>query len=90
MLYHLEGTMLDTNLPVASFKVIIDKALFDTLLCSTVGATAISQYVFEVDRLLTDDGVFIVISYGNPEQRLHYLEQYDIDEPYYTPWYIEV
>lgn len=43
-----------------------------------------------MDRLLNDDGVFIFISYGNPEQRLHYIEQYDIDEPYFTPWVVEV
>lgn len=44
----------------------------------------------QAERLLDDDGVFIVISYGNPEQRLHFLEQYDIDEPHFTPWIVEV
>lgn len=39
---------------------------------------------------MNDTGVFIIISYGNPEQRLHYLEQYDIDEPHFTPWIVEV
>jgi hypothetical protein len=34
--------------------------------------------------------VFIIISYGNPEQRLPFLEQHDIDVPRYTPWTIEV
>lgn len=43
-----------------------------------------------MERLLNDNGVFILISYGNPEQRLHFLEQYDLDLPYYTPWAIEV
>jgi hypothetical protein len=43
-----------------------------------------------VERILSDTGVFIIISYGNPEQRLPFLEQHDIDVPRYTPWTIEV
>lgn len=82
--------ILTVDLPEASFGAIIDKALFDSLLCTQTSSTAISQYIYEVDRLLDDTGVFIMISYGNPEQRLHYIEQYDIDEPYFTPWLVEV
>ena len=44
----------------------------------------------QIDRLLSDDGVFFLVSYGNPDDRLKYLEQYDIEEPYFTTWYIEV
>ncbi len=44
----------------------------------------------QVDRLLDDEGVFIIISHGNPEQRLPFLEQFDIEEPNFTPWVIEV
>jgi hypothetical protein len=46
--------------------------------------------IAQVERLLTDTGVFIIISYGNPEQRLPFMEQHDIDVPRYTPWTIEV
>lgn len=85
-----QGTMTDTDLPEESFGAIIDKALFDSLLCTPTGSVTVQQYVNEVDRLLDDTGVFIVISYGNPEQRLQFLEQYDIDLPHFTPWVIEV
>eukprot|EP01034_Spumella_vulgaris_P041036 gene41036-50773_t len=85
-----QGTMCDTDLPENSIGAIVDKALFDALLCSGAGSLTVAQYILEVDRLLTDNGVFIVISYGSPEQRLQYLEQYDIDEPYYLPWTVEV
>lgn len=44
----------------------------------------------QAERLLNDAGVFIIISYGNPEQRLPFLEQHDIDVPRYTPWTVEV
>jgi hypothetical protein len=40
--------------------------------------------------LKDEGGVFILISSCNPEGRLHYLEQYDADEPGFTPWYVEV
>ena len=89
-LKYFQGTMLDTNLPAHSVSCIIDKALFDSLMCSTTGDISIRQYMFEIERLLKDDGVFILISSANPEARLGYLEQYDIDEPGFTPWFIEV
>jgi hypothetical protein len=58
--------------------------------CVCSGAITVSQYIYEVEHLLVDDGVFIIISHGNPEEILPFLEQYDIDEPYYTPWLIDV
>lgn len=100
-----QGTMCDTDLPEGSIGAVVDKALLDSLLCTGTGAITAAQYinevrrclltapfwhVFQVERLLKDDGVFICISYGSPEQRLQYLEQYDIDEPYYLPWMVEV
>jgi EEF1A lysine methyltransferase 4 len=87
---YFQGNMIDTDLPEGIYSAIIDKALFDSLLCSQASSTTVAQYVYEVERLLNDDGVFIIISYGNPEQRLHFLEQYDIDEPHFTPWIVEV
>lgn len=85
-----QGTMTDTDLPEGSFGAVVDKALFDALLCTQTGSVTVQQYVNEVERLLDDTGVFIIISYGNPEQRLQFLEQYDIDLPHFTPWVIEV
>ena len=85
-----QGTMTDTDLPEGSIGAVVDKGLFDALLCTQTGATTVAQYVFEVERLLVDNGVWIIISYGSPEQRLPFLEQMDIDVPHYTPWTIEV
>lgn len=107
-----QGNMTDTDLPEGSFGAIIDKALFDSMLCTQTSAVTVAQYIFEVrpstslfrcvhcpshflfgfqcERLLDDTGVLIIISYGSPEQRLHFLEQYDIDEPHFTPWIVEV
>lgn len=85
-----QGTMCDTNLPAASVDAIIDKALLDSLLCGGMGSVMVQQYIIECDRLLNDNGVLIIISHGNPEQRLLYLEQYDVDEPHFTTWFVEV
>jgi hypothetical protein len=82
--------MTDTDLPENSVDAIIDKALLDSLLCSDTGSITVSQYIFEAERLLADTGVLLIISHGNPEDILPFLEQYDIDEPYYTPWLIDV
>ena len=87
---YLQGTMTDTDIPHESIRMVVDKALFDSLLCTQTGPVTIAQYVNEVERILHDEGVFIVISHGSPETRLQYLEQYDIDEPFFTPWVVEV
>jgi len=83
--------MTDSNLVAEGYFAIIDKAVLDSLLCSPMGNNVVQQYVNEVERLLDpESGVFIVISHANPEEMLPLLEQYDLDEPFYTPWYIEV
>ena len=87
--FHLE-TLTDTNFPNECFQGIIDKAVFDSIICTEDGETKVRQYINEVERILTDTGIFILISHSNPNDMLQYLEQYDIDEPYFSPWYIEV
>ena len=45
----LQRNLLDSNEPDASFDAIIDKALFDSVLCSPSGGEKmISVYLFEV------------------------------------------
>lgn len=84
------GNMEDTNLPKGSLDCIIDKGLFDSILCNLRSDESIANYVSEVERLLVDDGIFICISYGAPNDRLKHLENYDIDLPNFTPWYTDV
>lgn len=86
----MELNLQDTNLPESSFDCIIDKGLLDSIACNLQSANAIANYVKEVERLLVEDGIFIVISMGAPEDRLKYLEIYDIDLPSFTPWYTDV
>lgn len=45
-----QGTMTDTDLPASSINAIVDKALFDTLLCTQTGPVTVKQYVVEVNK----------------------------------------
>jgi EEF1A lysine methyltransferase 4 len=85
-----QGTMMDTDLPRAEYGGVIDKAVMDSLFCTNTGVHNVKNYIMEVDRLLRDTGTFIVISHGAPEDRIGYLEQYDLDERGYTAWYVDV
>lgn len=45
---YFQGNMIDTDLPEKSYDAIIDKALFDALLCSHLGEAECALYVQEV------------------------------------------
>lgn len=44
----VQGTLCDTDLPEESLDCVIDKALFDSLICTDTGAVTVAQYVTEV------------------------------------------
>ena len=87
---YMTGNMTDMDLEEETMDAVIDKGLLDALLCSSMGETVVAQYVNEVIRILSPTGTFICISSLTPEECLPLLEQFDIDEPFYTPWLIEV
>ena len=60
--------------PDASFDAVIDKGTLDSLLCGENSTANTARYMAEVSRVLKAGGVFIVVSYGSPENRLSYLE----------------
>lgn len=43
-----QGNMTDTDLPEGSFGAIIDKALFDSMLCTQTSSITVAQYIYEV------------------------------------------
>ena len=87
--FHLRS-LTDSDYENECFDAIIDKAAFDSIMCSDNGSTKVRQYVHEMERILTETGTFIVISHNNPSKILPYLEQNDIEEPNYTPWQVEI
>ena len=60
--------------PDASFDAVIDKAMLDSLLCGEASTANTGRYVGEVARTLKPGGVYIIVSFGTPENRLSYLE----------------
>jgi hypothetical protein len=60
--------------PDASFDAILDKATLDSLLCGENSTANTGRYVGEVARTLKPGGVYIIVSFGTPENRLSYLE----------------
>lgn len=47
-----QGNMIDSDLPEKSFDAIIDKALFDSILCSHLGTAECNFYIQEVVSML--------------------------------------
>lgn len=58
----------------ASFDAVVDKGTLDSLLCGENSTANSGRYVAEVARVLKPGGVFIVVSFGTPENRMSYLE----------------
>jgi ubiquinone/menaquinone biosynthesis C-methylase UbiE len=61
--------------PDAYFDAVIDKGTLDSLLCGENSTANASKMCAEMARVLKPGGNYMVISYGNPESRLAYLEK---------------
>ena len=59
----------------ASFDVIIDKGTLDAMLCGERSMAHADDMCLQVSRVLAQGGVFVEVSYGQPEDRLLYLEK---------------
>mmetsp|Transcript_46548 Transcript_46548/g.68795 ORF Transcript_46548/g.68795 Transcript_46548/m.68795 type:complete len:209 (+) Transcript_46548:94-720(+) len=71
----MDATSLDFS--DESFDAVVDKALMDSLLCGEGSTANVNKMCAEVSRVLKPKGVYIVISYGIPDNRLSYLERKD-------------
>lgn len=49
------------------FELIIDKALLDCILCGESTNKNISKHLGEVNRVMKPNGVYMIISFGDPE-----------------------
>mmetsp|Transcript_5592 Transcript_5592/g.7083 ORF Transcript_5592/g.7083 Transcript_5592/m.7083 type:complete len:208 (-) Transcript_5592:1483-2106(-) len=70
--------------PDETFDCIIDKGTMDSILCGEGSTGNVAKMCSECVRVLKPNGVFIMISYGVPDNRLGYLES----EEY--PWQVSV
>jgi SAM-dependent methyltransferase len=65
-----------------SFDLIVCKGSFDAVLCSAGSVANIRHLTEECVRLLTGNGVFFLVTHGNQDNRLVFLE-YQNDIHYY-------
>lgn len=61
--------------PDAYFDAVLDKGTMDSVLCGENSTANAAKMCAEVSRTLKPGGNFVVISYGQPESRLSYLEK---------------
>ena len=61
------------DFPEASFDAVVDKATLDSVLCGENSTANVNKMISEVHRVLGKNGVYLVVSYGQPEFRLTYL-----------------
>jgi ubiquinone/menaquinone biosynthesis C-methylase UbiE len=55
------------------FDVIIDKSTMDALLCGDQSFLNVAIMTKEVQRILKAGGIYLIISYGQPENRVVHL-----------------
>jgi hypothetical protein len=56
-----------------SFDLIIDKSTMDALLCGDQSFLNTAIMTKEVQRVLKTGGIYMIISYGQPENRINHM-----------------
>merc|ERR1711988_558570 len=63
--------------PDEAFEAVIAKGPMDAILCGEGSTANVAKMCMEVSRVLKPNGVFFIVSYGVPDNRLQYLENED-------------
>jgi ubiquinone/menaquinone biosynthesis C-methylase UbiE len=58
-----------------SFDIAIDKSTIDSLLCGDRSFLNVAIMINEIQRVLKAGGIYMIISYGQPENRVFHLER---------------
>jgi ubiquinone/menaquinone biosynthesis C-methylase UbiE len=61
-----------------SYDVIIEKSTLDAILCGDKSFLNAAKMLKEVQRVLKTGGLYVVISYGSPENRLFHLVNFHL------------
>jgi len=59
----------------STFDLVIDKSTIDALLCGDYSFLNVCIMTKEVQRVLKTGGIYMIISYGQPDSRLFHLER---------------
>lgn len=60
--------------PDQCFDLIVDKALFDALVCSENNLRDLEAYLKEAHRVLKTGGVLLMVSHAGPSRRMDLLQ----------------
>jgi hypothetical protein len=63
------------SFPAHSFQFVVDKGTFDAIVCASDSELHIEQMLYQIDRLLQPNGVYVMLSHGNPVSRLRFFQR---------------
>lgn len=66
------------DFPDETFDVVIAKGTVDAVLCGEGSTANMAKLCSEVSRVLKPKGLFFIVSYGVPDNRLNYIEKEDV------------
>ncbi|KAJ4457918.1 putative protein kinase domain protein [Paratrimastix pyriformis] len=66
--------VMQLSFPDQQFSGVFDKGTMDSLLCGDNSTANVHKMLSEISRVLKPDGVFVCVSYGQPSNRMNYLE----------------
>jgi len=76
----MEFTVMDARnmefIPDNCFDLIIDKALFDSVLCSENNLKDVEHMLKEMYRVLKAGGTYLIVSHGAPDNRLSHFKHH--------------
>ena len=61
------------------FDVVIDKSTIDAILCGEFSFYNTAKMLNEVQRILKEEGVYFVVSYGKPNTRILHFKRPHLD-----------
>jgi len=76
---YLQMDVKAMDFPENSFDAVVDKGTLDSVLCGEGSTTNANKMISEVYRVLGPKGVYFIVSYGQSEYRLPYLEKPEYD-----------
>lgn len=65
----------EMKFPDNRFDLAIDKSTIDALLCGESSFVNVAVMIKEIQRVLKVGGIYMIISYGPPENRVFHLER---------------
>jgi len=65
----------DLKFETGTFDLIIDKGTLDAILCGSDSAKNAGQMLTECSRTLKKGGLLFIITYGQPQSRLNYIDK---------------